>query len=421
MRALIWPRLKVSLGEWAIILAGLVTAQGLSALALIVVARRIPPWEFGQYLASYNLASLLVILPAFGMDGWLLAQGATQPRVMHALWWSAFRVRLGLLLVWLLAIPLLASRLSPGTFPVPLLVLSASGLAADSLSSLAYAGLRNLRQHGRVAIFQAVGALALFCGVLVLPFGKGQVAWFALLRAIISAALAAFIVKWMMASFGRTADPLPLRAVLQKARAFMVADVAVAIYLRADLTIVSFILGSSGASVYGPALNLVNMCFLVPSALYFLVLPALAQAHRRSHGSFSRLGKIQLIGQALSGLALALVMFLLAEPIVRIIYGPEYVSSAAIFRLLSPVLAVKAVNFGLGALLTSAGLQARRTTIQVLAAAFNGCANLVAVSVWGVAGAATVYILSEVLLCAGYSLVVFKKMRHLTPEVVGVG
>jgi len=421
MKASIWSRLKVSLGEWAIILAGLVTAQGLSALALIIVARRIPPLEFGQYLASYSLASLLVVLPAFGMDGWLLAQGATQPRVMQTLWWSAFRVRLGLLLVWLLAISVLALRLPSGTFPVSLLTLSACGLAADSLSSLAYTGLRNLRLHGRVAIFQAVGAVVLFCGVLILPFGRGQVTWFALFRAITSAALAAFVVRWMIASFGRTADPLPLRQVLQKASTFMVADVAVAIYLRADLTIVSFILGSSGASIYGPALNLANMCFLVPSALYFLVLPALAQAHRRSAGSFSRLGMIQLIGQVLSGLVLATVIFLLAEPIVRLIYGPEYVSSAAILRLLSPMLAIKSVNFGLGALLTSAGFQARRTTVQVLIATFNGCANLVAVSVWGVVGAAIVYILSEALLCAGYLLMVFKKIRYFVPEVIGVG
>lgn len=417
MGPLTWSRLKASLKEWAIILAGLVTAQGLGALALIVVARRIPPTEFGQYLASYGLVSLLAVLPAFGMDAWLLAQGAAQPSPIRTLWWSALRVRLHLLLMWLLVILGLTWVLPSDAFPPPLLVFSAFGLAAESLAALAYAALRNLRRNKRVAIFQVAGAIVLFCGAVVLPFEKGQIVWFALFRAGVSAALAISVIGWMSLSLGHTPEILPSASVLRASRAFMLADVAVAIYLRADLTIVSFILGSDGASIYGPALNLVNMCFLVPSALYFLVVPTLAQARHRSIESFDRLGKTQLLSQFVSGLLLAAAVFVSAGPMVHAIYGPNYMPSADVLRLLSPLLAIKSLNFGLGALLTTAGLQARRTTVQVLIAVFNGCGNLVAVWVWGVMGAAIVYILSEALLLAGYLMIFLKWRRSFVPEV----
>lgn len=406
-------QLRASLKEWAIILAGLVAAQGLSALALILVARRISPTEFGQYLASYGLVSLMVVFPAFGLDAWLLAQGSTHPSPFQTLWRSALQIRFRLLLVWLLVILGLAWALPSRTFPPVLLILSAFGVAAESLTGLAYAALRNLRRNKWVAIFQVGGAVVLFSGTLILPLEKGQITWFALFRAGVSTVLAVSVIGWMTRRLGYSSEVLQFNDLLRAARAFMLADVAVAIYLRADLTIVSSILGSDGASVYGPALNLVNMCFLVPSALYFFVVPTLARARYRSIESFDRLGKTQLIGQLVSGLLLTVIVFILAGPIVYIIYGSSYMWSAAVLRLLSPVLTLKSLNFGLGALLTTAGLQARRTTAQVIVAIFNGFGNLVAVWIWGVMGAAIVYALSEALLFMSYSLIYSKWRRFV--------
>lgn len=406
-----WSQLRASLREWAIILAGLVTAQGLSALALILVARRIPPTEFGQYLASYSLVSLTVVLPAFGLDAWLLAQGSTHPSAFQTLWRSALQIRLRLLIVWWLGILGLAWVLPSHTFPPVLLILSALGVAAESLTGLAYAALRNLRWNRWVAFFQVAGAVVLFSGALILPLKEGQISWFASFRAMVSAVLAFSVIGWMTRRLDRNSEVLQFTSVLRAARAFMLADVAVAIYLRADLTIVSSILGSDGASIYGPALNLINMCFLVPSALYFLVVPTLARARYQSIVMFDRLGKIQLIGQLVSGLLLTIIVFVSAGPIVHIVYGSNYMPSAAVLRLLTPVLTFKSLNFGLGALLTTAGLQGRRTTAQVVVAALNGCGNVVAVWIWGVMGAAVVYILSEALLLMSYSLIFLKWRR----------
>jgi O-antigen/teichoic acid export membrane protein len=83
-------------------------------------------------------------------------------------------------------------------------------------------------------------------------------------------------------------------------------------------------------------------------------------------------------------------------------------------RLLSPLLLVKSINFGLGALLTTAGLQARRTAVQMLVATFNVCANLVAVRTWGIIGVALIYVISETLLCTGYALILAHRRRFFT-------
>jgi O-antigen/teichoic acid export membrane protein len=412
-RTIVWPRWARALTGWAVVLAGLVLAQGASALALIILARRVLPQEYGQYLASFSLASLLIVLPAFGMDGWLLARGTIHRDQTLRLWWSARRVRLRLLALWVPAMAILALILPPATFPPALLILSAIGLAADSMTFLAYAGLRNMNRHRWVTGFQTVGSLALLVAILTLPLGPGRITLFALARTLVSVVLAVFIGRWMISGVQRPTTVLPARELLHATRSFMLADAAVSIYLRADLVIVSLFLGSTGAGVYGPALNLVNMCFIVPSALYFLVVPRLARAYRHSPQAFTRVGAIQLGVQLATGVLLAITIFTLAGPIVRLVYGPGYGSSVPILRLLSPLLIAKPINFGLGALLTTSGQQARRTAVQMLVAAFNVCANLVAVRTWGIIGVALVYVVSEALLCLGYALI-FANSRRLS-------
>lgn len=410
-----WPRWKMVLTGWVVVLAGLALAQGANALALIILARRVAPQEYGQYLAAYSLVSLLVVLPAFGMDGWLLARGSSHCEQTLGLWWNARRVRLGLLVFWLPAMAVLALLLPPATFPPVLVILSAIGLAADNMTLLAYAGLRNMNRHRWVTGFQTAGSLALLIITLFLPLEPGRVTWFALARTLVSAVLALLVGRWMISSTHRPTAILPSRDLLHAARSFMLADAAVSIYLRADLVIVSGFLGSAGASIYGPALNLVNMCFLVPSALYFLVVPSLARAYKISQQAFNRLGAIQLLAQLVTGIFLSVAIFALAGPLVRLVYGPGYESSIPVLRLLSPLLLAKSVNFGLGAVLSTAGLQARRTAVQMLIAAFNVCANLVAVRIWGIIGVALVYVVSEMLLCTGYALVLANRRRFFSP------
>ena len=414
-RTVAWSRWKEALSGWAAVLTGLVVAQGMNALALIIVARRTTPLEYGQYLGSYGLASLLMVLPSLGLDGWLLARGTTQRGQTLDLWWSALRVRLGLLVLWLPAMSVLALILPPITFPPRLLTLSAVALAADSVTSLAYASLRNLDRHRRVTSFQTAGSLALLVATLVLPLEPGRIAWFALTRALVAAGLAVLVSRQMITGSERPTAILPTRSLLHATRSFMLADAAVSIYLRADLAIVSLFLGPAGTSTYGPALNLINMSFLVPGALYFLVVPSLARAFRHSRQTFNRIGAVQLGVQLATGLLLSVTIFILAGPIVRLVYGADYESSIAVLRLLSPLVAAKSINFGLGALLTTAGLQARRTTMQVCVAVFNVCANLVIVRTWGVTGVAIVYVVSETLLCLGYALVLANWRRSSGP------
>lgn len=407
---------KANLVTWVVILAGLLMAHGFIALALIVAARRVSPTEYGQYLASFGLVSLLVVLPNFGLEAWVLSQGLAFPVPLAQVWQGVMRWRLHLLVYWIVLIGGLSVFLPIDTFPRVVLLTAAVGVAGDSVAGLIYAYWRRLGHHRIVMGAQSVSALVLLAGALMLPLDTGGMILFSLSRMVVSVALVAVLMKWM----GQWTPPVFWRphfgALWKQQMPFLLSDMATAIYLRADLTLVALFLGAAGASAYGPALSIVNMSFLAPSAIYFLIVPLLADASGKHRSDFRRLSTLQLVAQGVTGIVLSLGIGVFAPPLIQWLFGGDYESSVVVLWLLSPIPFLKSINFAMGAILTADGHQSQRMRMQLLCALFNVVANLFVLQTWGTSGVAIVYSLSECLLLGGYSwLVLLKRPTTLTP------
>lgn len=398
-----------AIANWAIVLLGLFAERGATALMLIVVARKVLPIEYGQYLSSYGLAGFLIVLPDFGLEAWLLTKGHSTPSQMAQLTGSAFRSRVQLLSVWMVAMLLLAAILPADTFPLGIMVPTVLGVAFDSLVLLLYSALRSTHQHRRVTFFQSIASLTLLGVTLVLPLGSGRIALFAVGRCALSAALLITVIVTTALDYLKL--PLtfiPTRELLLAARPFVAAEIASFVYVKADLAIISLLLGSSGSSVYGPALNLLQVSFIVPRSLFFFVVPVLSRSYFHARDAFMKKGMAQFIVQALIGAIISVTVFLFAPFVVDLVFGHAYARSAEVLRLLSPIPFLRSINFALGAMLTSGERQPQRTKVQVVCAVFNVLANLVVITPFGVAGVAIVYVLSELILSVGYSFLTFR-------------
>jgi O-antigen/teichoic acid export membrane protein len=405
--------------SWSIVLFGLVGAQALYALTLIVAAHRLLPVEYGQYLACYGFVTLLIVIPSYGLDTWLLAEsGHTRERATQT-WRSALGFKVRLLLPWTAAMVGLTLLLPADKFPPAIMLPAAIGAACDSIATLSYSALRGIDRHQRVSATQLAGAAMTLITVLLLPLGPGRVALFAMGRAAVSGVVAVAAGLLARRALAGKAELIPFRQLERMARPFVLADLAVAVYLKADLTLVTLFLGATAAGVYGPALNLINISFLVPSALYLVVLPLLSRAYGAARLNFIRLGRMQLAAQTLAGAAISLVFFCLAQPIVNIALGPAYAPSVVILRILSPIPFIKSINFGLAALITAGRLQPQRMRVQVFCAVFGVAADLAVLSRWGVPAVAMVYVISEILLLLGYSLIVYRRRVLKAPATNG--
>ncbi len=402
--------------DWVVVLLGLGFTQGMLAFALIIVARQVSTVEYGQYLACYGLLSLLVVLPNLGLDVWMLAEGGTIGSNISGSWKSAFRLRFFLLLGWLAVVLILSMILPVQTFPTKIMIPTALGSICDSLTLLTYNSWRVQKRHRQVTLFQIVFSMSLFVITYLAKLQNGQIVLFGIIRAAVSFFNLLFVLIPTIKKLAPEMELLPVRQMLRASRPYVLADIAASIYMKADLTIVSLFLGSVGAGIYGPALNLTNLLFIVPNALYLIAIPNLSRKYQDERRTFWKFGIVQTIAQGISGAILAMLIFQFAPIIIRAAFGAAYWQSGVVFRLMSPILFVKSLNFALGAILTAGGYQTWRTTTQVISALFNLIANLIIVIPIGILGVIWVYIFSEILLLIGYSIPVLK--RNIRKEAI---
>jgi O-antigen/teichoic acid export membrane protein len=398
--------LKQTALTWAVVIAGLMIGQGIGALSLIVIARKVPAVSLGQYLACWGLANLLVILPNFGLENWLLTRGLSGKALAAHLWQESLTPRLSLLLVWLCLMIVSGYILPRDTYPLAIMfpvVLSAS---LDSLTLLTYAAFRVAGIHHIVALLQCTFSLALLAVTLSLPAQPDIFVRFAITKAGLSAAnllVVSLIVRgWKT---GRITSR-SARDVLTSATPFAVSDIAAITCERAGLAIVPVFLGAASTGIYGPALNILQFVFLIPRALFLIVTPVLSREYISDRRLFRRIAAAQLVGQMISGLALSAGIVLLTPFIIQLSFGEAYRDSAAVLRLLGLVPFFKSANFAFASMLASADLQHQRTQVQIVCAMITVIADLIAVVLLGLVGPVIMHTVSELLLCAGYFWIV---------------
>ncbi len=398
---------REALINWSIILAGLLLYNGLGALTLIFVARQLSPVVYGQYMACFALASFLVVFPGFGMETWLLTQYRDTRESSSALWRNSLRVRTILLVIWALGALLLTRVLPPETYPPQVWLPTVIGVAMDSVSFLAYAALRGRNQHKRVTIFQSTYSSLLFVIALVLPTTENYVALFATSRMFLSLSVTFSILTLISReTLMRPKSIISHHQILAGSGPFLLSDVASAIHSRADLVIISLIIGASGTSIYGPAINMLEAFFLAPKALFLFFMPILSKVYLREREFFTNRSITQTVAQTVIGLIGSIILFFFSSEIIDFVFQTKYESSAQILQLLSPIPLLRSVNYALGTTLGASNRQKRHTNAQMIAAVFNISAGLAMVTPYGLVGMAVVYVISDVILLIGSAIAI---------------
>ncbi len=412
----VWPSLALGgwaaqLGQWVIVALGMVGNYFFTALSLVVVAHQVTPEAYGQYLAAFSLASFLVVLPGYGLDVWLLAQRTATVSLLARLWQQAMRWRFLFLIGWLCGMALLLLLLPPATYPLRLAWVIVVGVGLDSLLALAYAFLRTLGRHTAVTILQALYGLLLLLTTLVLPLATQGVLLFAGARSALGLALGLGLIVYLWRRYPPD-QAAPVRfawPILQAARSFLATETISSVYMRADMTIVSLLLGATGARIYGPAINLLTIGCLAPTALFYYFVPILSRLQEQDKSHYRQQSLTQLKFQLIIGAGLAVVLFVAAPLLVTVIFGRAYLESVLILRWLSPIGLLRSANFALAAILIASQQQAKRARVQLLCAIFNVVANLVVILPLGIAGVAAVYVCSELGLCLGYARIIHQQ------------
>lgn len=372
------------------------------------VARHLGPTQFGVLSFALSTVLLFATLWTLGLSGLVVRELVRDPGRESELLGTVLGLRIAggiVAVVAALALVALLGRDDTTRLAVVILMLGVLGLTTfDGVDFWLQAGVRSRHAVAarslalavssalNIALIVVDGSLLAFVGAASLEYALGGV----------------FLVAAYLRLGGRPGAwrfrGSTARRLLTVSWPLILSGIANAINLRVDQLMLGTMSGPEAVGTYAAAARLSEVWYFVPAAIAASVFPAMIRAHAGDRPAFDRwMSRLYDLMVALA-LPIALVVSVLAVPLVAVLFGPDYADSAAILAI-----HVWAGPFVfLGAALSRWLIAEDRLKFSLVrhgtGAAVNIGLNLVLIPVYGGVGAAIATLVSYAVASFGACL-----------------
>jgi O-antigen/teichoic acid export membrane protein len=303
------------------------------------------------------------MLVTFGMDTLLTKEIARRPERAADLFASTIVLRV---LLFTLAFAAISAYLNVFHYPAETVgVVWIIGLSTLfwNLSAACQATLQGLERMGFMTlgnvlgkVVNTVGAIAL----LLLGQGVNAVAWVIVLAALVTFAMQLrqvtrlYPLRPPKGGFGWSAGKDMLRAGLP----YLFSGLFLVLYAQADVVIISLLVDEKTIGWYGAAGQLFTTLMFIPNVFITAVFPALSRMYTNAAGALPKLMRKSFDWLMLLSVPIGLGLCIIADPLVVLLFGPEFEQSGPVLSLMGLVLILTYQNMLLGRFLVSTDRQA---------------------------------------------------------------
>jgi O-antigen/teichoic acid export membrane protein len=391
-------------------------SQGFTALALLLTARELGATLYGQLAACLALASVLSVGFNLGLDIWLLREGARSQYRISELIGSSLSIKLGLGLIWVLALSLIGLILQNPSFPPALLTLTAIMVWLDSILMTALSAFKASLRNEYTLIIESSSDFIWFIGTLILIYlGTRLPEAYVILRLVILLATCIIAYYLIHRLLGLHISREIIQISLKACPPYALSEFLALALMRLDVIIVAFALGNYSVGLYSPAVSIVNALFFIPLSVYMVMVPSLSHLFESDLlQAWKSSKRFTLLLSVVGGFS-SILLFVSADWVVALL-GESFAGSGMILRILSVILLLKSLSFAMAGILVAGGRQSQRVIIQAIAVVLGTLLNLAVVFRFGINGVAVVFVITELILFLGYMGLV-RRFRIETMEV----
>ena len=377
---------------------------GFGMLTFVVMARMLGPAQFGVVMLWLSVATLLALIANYGLTPFLLREIGAAPaqasRHMAEVLSAKLLLTAVVLLIALAGLPWLDQ-------PARLVFVSLLGAQlADALTEFLNVGFRATNRFADETRLASIAAL-LQCAIVTAALW-----WLATpltaAAAFLLSRLAVLALTWLaQRRYFAALRPAPLRVAWARIRATQAYAVDFGLQSllgQVDSIVLNHFVGPVAVGLYQAGMRLFNGGAQAAGVLANVFLPraaAAAGAGDEGQGFRRESARIQWAFVAV-GLGFGLALCLLAEPLVRVLFGADYLALVTLLPWFGLLFFVRFFASSWGVLLTSAGAQSFRAGINAVQWLLIALLSLVAVPAYGLVGWLACLIVGNVFLSAAY-------------------
>lgn len=383
----------------------------LSFVLVVAIARHYAPETFGFYTFALSFVELLIVLADLGLSKVIVRDVAADPQKTGYLFgtlgtikliYSAFTVGAIALLLMVLQYPTVVIHLTIA-FGLRSVFDSFSGFCASIFKAHQRMDLIPPLNIGGVALNVAFGFALLWADFEIFYI----VCAFVLIAAL-KLSLSIWLVLKKFAKPEFTFRGSTLKSLAKTALPFGVGSFLVRISARLDTVMLSKLTTMVVVGYYNAAYNMVIVLLFLPGAFNEALFPVMSRFFKTSGGDFRMTIDRALKYSYILGIPMAAGVFVLADPIITLFYGPAYAASVLPLKILIWTLVSSFGTFVLTTALNSSRREILVTWIVLACCAVNALGNIILIPRFGAVGASITTVLTE-LCFFGLSLLAVRK------------
>jgi O-antigen/teichoic acid export membrane protein len=404
-------------GNTAYAFASQVATAAFTAAVTVYLVRALGPDGYGLFTLALAFGGILLLPSDFGVSysaARFVAEARGNRRAVVAVLAEGWRLKLitalpASALLALLAGPIAAAYGEPGlAWPLRGIALALFGQSVLMLHGGAFIALGRTSRYLRLVLGESVveatatvGLVALGGGVTGAAFGRAA--------GYVAGAVLGVALTWR--SFGPAALSLRARrpggrtSMARYAGALLVVNGAFTVFSYIDALLIGALIGPAAVGLFSAPLRLSTLLHYPGLALSNGLAPRMARNEREppATGTFQAALRWLVILQA----ATVVPLVVWADPIVRLLLGPDYRASAGVLRALAPYIFLQGLGPLVSVTVNYLGQARRRIPIALGAVAVNVVVDLVLIPTIGIQGAAIgtglayiLYVPAHLRICA---------------------
>jgi O-antigen/teichoic acid export membrane protein len=397
----------------AVQLGGQVVNVALGIITTVVIVRALGASRYGEWATILAAIELIATVGNFGLETVAVRLAAQEPEREGAWVGATTSLRLLIAIPMLVAfVVALAVLASDDEMLVAGLILSLLYLTA-ALSTLRIVFRLHVRNHVTVA-FTTINSLLWAGSVIAIAALDGSMVAFAIaflaITIVVQGALAVVALRTIHVRWDGARKLWP--KLFKIGISVGIAGTLTFTYGRIDQILVYELAPNpADVGVYAAMYKILDNAGFVPMAVMVTLFPIMAGLFPADRPRLRRMMQMAidyLMVVALGGLALTIVA---AEPIVELLYGPDYVSGATVLTILVAAFIPICIGNVAGNMVVAMDLQRRYIWFAGLGLLLNVPLNLVLIPEYGIEAAAWVTLLTEVVVVSLSLAMVLRKIE----------
>jgi len=415
---------------------GALAGAAFAFLTQVILARQLGPADFGNLSAALAAVTLCAPLAGFGVSQyWLKVFGEEGLEAKR--WLPASLNLVGLSTLIVISVLVCWAVYGPHDEHMRSVVLVLSVYVIGQVSLELVGGKLQLEErYFALSLWHILPHLTRFIAVLLMARAFDQLissenvvlayASIAVFLAVIGGmqVFSMFAGRFNLKGHGHTKSSTMLETpgvltVVSHAWPFGLAGLFHLVYFQSDIILLRYITGSEAAGIYNVAFTVMVVVLLLPSIIYQKFL--LPKIHRWAKYDLHRIYRVYRKGNIFMlvlGIMAMLAIWVMAPPLMPILFGPEYAGATSLLNVLAVCAPLLFVASSIGVTLVTQENMKKKVKYMGVVAMLNIILNVALIPTFGAIGAATATVLSNAVLVVIYRIAVQKYVLNVDVKKV---